>query len=90
MLATDQIVEVLKKIKDPESELSVHDLGLVKHVDYDVGRRKLVVALNFAPRMPSGVCCQPLAWFIQKKIVDELQEAFSALEEVSEIEFTYE
>ncbi len=90
MVATDQIVEILKKIKDPESELSVHDLGLVKYVDYDAGHRKLIVAVKFGSRMPSGLCCKPLAWLVQKKIVDELEEAFSALEGVGEVEFTYD
>ncbi len=89
MLTKESIVDVLKRVKDPETELSLYDLGVVKYIDYEDEGRKLIIALDFDSKMPSGVCCKPLAWVVQKKMVDELKREFSGLEGVEEIEFKY-
>lgn len=34
MIPKKSIIEILKKIKDPESEQSLYDLQIVKHIDY--------------------------------------------------------
>lgn len=89
MLTKESVIDVLKRVRDPETDLSLYDLGVVKYVDYEDEGRKLIVAFDFDSRMPSGLCCKPLAWIVQKKMVDELEREFSGIEEVKEIEFKY-
>lgn len=89
MLTKESVIDVLKRVRDPETDLSLYDLAVVKYIDYEDEGRKLIVALDFDSRMPSGLCCKPLAWIVQKKMVDELEREFSRIEEVEEIEFKY-
>lgn len=79
----------LKRIKDPESELSLFELELVQHIDYENIGRKLIIALDFDRRMPNCMGCKPIAWIIQKKIVDELKSEFLGFDEVQDIDFKF-
>ncbi len=83
----DEIVEILKEVKDPETEMSVFDLGLVKYADYVEEKRHLVVKCDFLRRNPSCVGCLPIAWMVQKKITDELSKRFMAYEDIDSVEF---
>lgn len=89
MLTKVSVIDVLKRVKDPETDLSLYDLGVVKYIDYEDEGQKLIIALDFDSRMPSGLCCRPLAWMVQKKMVDELERELLEIEEVREIEFKY-
>lgn len=89
MLSKEKIIDKLKKIKDPESELSIYELKMIRYVDYEKKDKKLLIALDFNRRMPSCIGCKPIAWMIQKKIVKELGKEFSMFKEVKDIEFRY-
>ena len=84
-----QIINILKKIKEPESELSLYELKIVNFIDYEKDDKKLIISLDFNKRMPSCVGCKPIAWMLQKKIVEALKNEFSKFNEVSDVDFKY-
>ncbi|MBI4392062.1 MAG: DUF59 domain-containing protein [candidate division NC10 bacterium] len=89
MLSQTRVREILQGIEDPESGLSLHDLGLVRSVDYERETGRLIIALDYRRRTPSCFACKPLAWMLQRKIAEALREAFSQCEGVREVEIAY-
>ena len=83
----EDIIKILKSVKDPESEMCVFELGLVKNVDYLQEKRTIVVRCDFLRRNPSCVGCLPIAWLIQKKITDDLSKKFLEYDDVDNVEF---
>ncbi len=84
----DEIIRILKEVKDPETGLSVFDLGIVKSVDYFQESQTLVVGIDFKRRLPGCAGCVPVAWLIQKSITDELSRRFLTYHGVSAVRFT--
>ena len=89
MIPKENIIKILKKIKDPESEQSLYDLQIVKHIDYKEEEKGLIITLDFNRRMPNCIGCKPVAWMVQKKIVEHLENEFFEFEEVKQIDFKY-
>ncbi len=89
MIPKENIIKILKKIKDPESEQSLYDLQIVKHIDYKEEEKELIINLDFNRRMPNCIGCKPVAWMVQKKIVEHLENEFFEFEEVKQIDFKY-
>ena len=83
----EEIVKILKEVKDPETEMSVFDLGLVKHVDYLEEKKTLILKCDFLRRNPSCIGCLPIAWLVQKRITDDLSKKFLAYEGITAVEF---
>ena len=89
MIPKENIIKILKKIKDPESEQSLYDLQIVKHIDYKEEEKGLIITLDFNRRMPNCIGCKPVAWMVQKKIAEYLENDFFEFEEVKQIDFKY-
>ncbi len=87
--SAEEIEGILKKVKDPETGMSVLDLALVKHIDYREDTETLIIKCDFLRRNPSCVGCLPIAWFVQKAIMDGLSEEFLKFEGVKDIEFLF-
>ncbi len=83
----EEIVEILKSVKDPETEQSVFDLGIVKNIDYQETTGKLIVNVDFRRRNPSCIGCIPIAWMLQKKITEELSRRFLEFPGVRSVEY---
>ena len=83
----EEIISILKSVKDPESELSVFDLGIVKNIDYQESTGKMIVNVDFKRRNPSCIGCMPIAWMLQKKITEELSKRFLEYPEVKSVEY---
>ena len=77
----EEIEAILKEVKDPETELSVLDQGLLRYVNYDNSAKTLKIKCDFLRRNFLCVGCLPIAWLIQKKIADELIK-FDAIKSV--------
>ena len=84
----DDIIEILRSIKDPETGMSIFELGLVRVVDYDEKERCMIVRIDFKRRLPACAGCVPLAWSVQKGITDELSKRLLAFTEVKSVQFT--
>jgi metal-sulfur cluster biosynthetic enzyme len=72
---------VLDRVKDPETGLSVAQLGLVQKIRYVKENKKLLVLLTFI--RPGPVCCSLLSGMIlsavKKELQTELERAFPEL-----------
>lgn len=74
-----QVVASLREVADPEVNVKVVDLGLIRHLDVD---QEGQVRLTFRPTSP--VC--PLAF----KIAQDIHEALSGIEGVHRVEMEVE
>ncbi len=80
-----EIERILEEIKEPETGVSIKEMGIVKAVDYVPNSKRLVIYVDFKSRMPSCVACVPIAWKIQESIIRRLIEAFKRYEDVKEV-----
>ncbi|MBP8979881.1 MAG: hypothetical protein KBG09_01355 [Syntrophobacterales bacterium] len=78
-----KIEAVLERVKDPESDLPVGRLGLIKRFRYSEKERKLYVFMDVYRHLPGCVTCAAIARLLVAGIVRELtaalQEEFPAL-----------
>ena len=76
-----KIDSVLDRVKEPESGLSVGEIGLVQKFRYNASKRTLYVYRN--PILPSKGCCTILSNVLlettQKELLHELETAFPEL-----------
>jgi len=76
-----QLDSVLDRVKEPESGLSVGEIGLVQKFKYNASKRTLYVFRN--PILPSKGCCTLLSNMLlettQKALLRELENAFPEL-----------
>ncbi len=72
---------VLDRVKEPETNLSLADLGLVERIRYLPRRKKLKVFLN--PVRPAPACCSIMSGLILnttlKNLAGALREEFPEL-----------
>ena len=72
---------VLERVKEPESGLSIAELGLVERLRYSEKHRKLVVFTN-PINSPPG-CCVIMAKLLQdttgQRLTEEFQKEFPGL-----------
>jgi metal-sulfur cluster biosynthetic enzyme len=73
---TQKIDSVLDRVKDPESDLSVADLGLVKKVRYSKEQNLLYVFTDFVSRQPGCITCAGIAMAISATILKNLTAEF--------------
>ncbi len=88
-----RVFEILKVVKDPETEMSIVEEGLVYGVT--VEGRKVMVWFEFVSATPSCHFCQPLAINIQRRIVKDAievlkNEGFKIIEIYNEYGFLLE
>ena len=77
----ERIDAVLERVKDPESMLSIAELGWVQKLRYDEGNRKLYVFTNSLG--PGTKCCTVIAGLLLsstvKSLTRELEKEFPNL-----------
>ncbi len=83
----EDIKKLLKSVKDPQTDTSIYELGLIKSVDYIEKEKKIIVVVDFLRRNPSCVGCLPIAWMVQKSITDKLYKLFSKYDGIDIVEF---
>jgi metal-sulfur cluster biosynthetic enzyme len=76
-----KLQSVLERVKDPETNLAISELGLVERFRYHPEQKKLSVFLN--PVRPGKVCCSIISSLLLsstlKNLMDELQKEFPDL-----------
>jgi len=87
ILTKEETVSILKSVKNPETEQSIFDLGIVKNIDYQESTGKLVINVDFKRRNASCIGCVPIAWMLQKKITEELSKEFLKYPGVKSVEY---
>ena len=82
-----KIDAVLDRVKDPESGLSVLQLGLIKRVRFSEAKKKLYVFTDFQSHMPDCKTCVFIAKLVADNIVRSLAVEFSLEFPDLEVEF---
>lgn len=72
----EKIDAVLDRVKDPESNLSVANLGLVKKVRYSEEHNVLYIFTDFVSRQPGCLTCAGIAMAISATILKNLEAEF--------------
>lgn len=67
---------VLDRVKDPETDLSVADLGLVRRIRYLPEEQKLCVFLN--PVRPAPACCSIMSGLLLNTTLHHLAQELRA------------
>ena len=71
----DKLDEILNQVKDPESDLSISKLGLVKKFRYSEKQQILYVFIDFLSHRPSCKACVGISMLLESKITKDLEEA---------------
>jgi len=76
-----KLESVLERVKEPETNLTISELGLVERFRYYPKKKKLSVFLN--PIKPGKVCCSIISSLLLsstiKDLMNELQKEFPDL-----------
>lgn len=69
-----KVIDLFKKVKDPETESSVYDLNLI--YGYTLNDDSIDIFVNFQGNTPSCFFCKAIAWNIIEKISNDLIKTF--------------
>jgi len=69
-----KIIDLFKKVIDPETSKSIYDLNLV--YGYTLDDDSIDIYMNFQNSTPSCFYCKIIAWNIIEKISNDLIETF--------------
>jgi metal-sulfur cluster biosynthetic enzyme len=72
-----RIEGVLNRVKDPESNLPVGRLGLVKRVRYSEAQKKLFIFADLYPHLPKCPACSAIALAVSSTLLRDLQREFA-------------
>jgi len=70
----ENIIDLFKKVKDPETNSSIYDLNLI--YGYTIDNDSIDIFVNFQSNTPSCFFCKAIAWNIIEKISNDLIETF--------------
>ncbi len=75
-LMREKIDAVLERVRDPESDLSVAQLGLVRKLRWSEAHNHLYIFTDFASRQPGCLTCAGIAMVISASILKKLEAEF--------------
>ncbi len=73
---TAAIDSILDRVKDPESEISIARLGLVKRVRYNEEKKEMYIFTDFFSHRPACITCKGIAMAIMSTIIRNLEKEF--------------
>ncbi len=66
---TEKIASILERVKDPESGLSVEEVGVVKRVRYNEEKKEMYIFTDFVSHLPGCLTCVGIAMAVMSTIV---------------------
>jgi metal-sulfur cluster biosynthetic enzyme len=72
-----RIEGVLNRVKDPESNLSVSRLGLIRRVRYSEDQKKLYIFADLYAHLPKCPACSAIAQAVGSTLLRDLQREFA-------------
>ncbi len=69
----DEVISLLRSIRDPEFGVSIVELGLIERVN--VEEKNVTVFVNFNRSLPHCKSCIPLAWMVIRAVLREMERA---------------
>ncbi|HON12562.1 MAG TPA: hypothetical protein PLB48_00505 [Treponema sp.] len=80
----DKFEAILKRVKEPETELSVSELNLVKRISYSETEKKFLIFMDIAtPKFPCltcGVVTEQIRSTIERRLREEFMKEFPGYE----------
>jgi len=73
---TAAIDSILDRVKDPESDLFLARLGLVKRVRYNEEKKEMYIFTDFLSHRPACISCEGIAMAIMSTILKNLEKEF--------------
>ncbi len=73
-MMAEEVLEKLRKVREPETGESIVDLGIVTGVKVD---EEVTVYVRF--NMPSCKACLPIAWMVVRAILREIDRVLAGL-----------
>ncbi|MCX5835214.1 MAG: hypothetical protein NTV99_12050 [Deltaproteobacteria bacterium] len=73
-----KIDTILERVKDPESDLPVAQLGLIQRVRYNEEKKKMYIFTNLNEHVPKCGTCRFIAAAVVARITKDLVAAFKA------------
>jgi metal-sulfur cluster biosynthetic enzyme len=73
-----KIDAILERVKDPESNLPVAQLGLIQRVRYNEAKKKMFIFTNLDKHVPKCNTCRFIAAAVVARITKDLERAFKA------------
>ncbi|GAK61336.1 predicted metal-sulfur cluster biosynthetic enzyme [Candidatus Vecturithrix granuli] len=86
MVTQEQVVEALRTVKDPETEMNIVELFLVNDVQIEEEGKRIVVDMGFQRKNPDCKACVTLAWYIQGKIIKKIEQVVGQLPGVETVD----
>ena len=71
-MRVEEIVELLKQVKNPFTEMSIVEEGLVTKVEVDEDEGKTIIYVAFARFTPLHPFAMAVNWPIQRRIVEDM------------------
>lgn len=68
---SNHILKLLRKVRDPQFEESIVDLGLISRIEIHEG--VAIISVNFNRSLPSCKSCVPMAWMVLRAILREME-----------------
>jgi len=77
----DKFEAILKRVKEPETELSVSELHLVKRISYSETEKKFLIYMDIAaprnfPCLTCGVVTEQIRSTIERRLKEEFTKEF--------------
>lgn len=77
----DKFEAILKRVKEPETELSVSELNLVKRISFSETEKKFLIVMNIAaprnfPCLTCGVVTEQIRNTIERRLREEFLKEF--------------
>ena len=72
---SDRFDRVLEEVKDPESSLSLSDLGVVKRFRYDEVGKKIYVFTDFGSHRSGCLTCAGITMVLENSISRDIADA---------------
>jgi metal-sulfur cluster biosynthetic enzyme len=73
-----KIDSILERVKDPESDLPVAQLGLIQRVRYNEEKKTMYIFTNLNAHVPKCNTCRFIAAGLMARITKDLEAAFKA------------
>ncbi len=73
-----KIDDILERVKDPESDLPLAQLGLVQRVRYNEEKKTMYIFTNLNEHVPQCNTCRFIAAAVVARIRKDLEAAFKA------------
>jgi metal-sulfur cluster biosynthetic enzyme len=72
-----KIDSILERVKDPESDLPVAQLGLIQRVRYNEEKKKMYIFTNLDKHVPKCNTCRFIGAALAARIFKDLEIAFN-------------